>query len=79
MVGTLGMAAYTTWIKDVSKVATVFYFVGNCNAAIGNFPGKVVCLDTPDAYPPQRKVFLMWTYVRQLCDPLPSNFVGLSL
>lgn len=49
--------------KDVSKAATVFYFVGNCNAAIGNFPGKVVCLDTPDAYPPQRKVFLMWTYV----------------
>jgi len=60
---TLGMAAYTTWIEQVSKTATVYFFIGSCLNPIKGFPGKVVCLDTPDAYPPQKKVFLMWSYV----------------
>jgi hypothetical protein len=47
----------------VSQLATVFFFVGSCGDPIKGFPGKVVCLDTPDAYPPQKKVFLMWAYV----------------
>jgi len=60
---TLGMAAYATWITSVKEFATVYYFVGSCDLSVSNFPGKVICLDTPDAYPPQRKVFLLWTYL----------------
>lgn len=34
-----------------------------CHIRSPGFPGSIVCLDTPDTYPPQKKVFLMWKYL----------------
>ena len=51
---------------SVYRYADVIFFVGSClnmEKTKLNFPGEVVCLDTPDIYPPQRKVFLMWTHM----------------
>lgn len=62
----IGMAACMTWARDVNRYADVIFFVGSClnmEKTKLNFPGEVVCLDTPDIYPPQRKVFLMWTHM----------------
>jgi len=41
----------------------VVFFVGSCEADISSFPGDIRCLATPDTYPPQRKVFLLWAYL----------------
>mmetsp|Transcript_6526 Transcript_6526/g.19352 ORF Transcript_6526/g.19352 Transcript_6526/m.19352 type:complete len:725 (+) Transcript_6526:194-2368(+) len=60
---TIGLAAYSTWGREASRYATLVFFVGSCQAETSNFPGTVVCLDTPDTYPPQRKVFLMWAHL----------------
>jgi len=62
---TIGMAACITWGREVQEFADVIFFVGSCEATKGKqrFPGRVVCLDTPDVYPPQRKVFLLWQYM----------------
>eukprot|EP00039_Didymoeca_costata_P004468 m.73442 g.73442 ORF g.73442 m.73442 type:complete len:664 (-) comp12415_c0_seq2:98-2089(-) len=60
---TLGLAAYSTWVSDIKDFATVYFFMGSCDGIVTNFPGNVVCLDTFDRYPPQRKVFLMWAHL----------------
>eukprot|EP00051_Salpingoeca_urceolata_P035814 m.31484 g.31484 ORF g.31484 m.31484 type:complete len:702 (+) comp9760_c0_seq1:455-2560(+) len=57
------MAAYTTWVRDLEALAKVYFFIGSCQAVTKGFPGNLVCLDTPDTYPPQRKVFLMWKWL----------------
>jgi hypothetical protein len=59
---TVGMAVYTTWAREAENFAKVLFFIGSCSSEVQGFPGKLVCLDTPDTYPPQRKVFLMWKY-----------------
>eukprot|EP00047_Mylnosiga_fluctuans_P014189 m.36205 g.36205 ORF g.36205 m.36205 type:complete len:698 (-) comp5378_c0_seq1:168-2261(-) len=59
---TVGMAVYTTWARECESFATVVFFIGSCSSEVEGFPGKIICLDTPDTYPPQRKVFLMWKY-----------------
>lgn len=59
---TVGMAVYTTWAREAESFAKVLFFIGSCSSEVEGFPGKLVCLDTPDIYPPQRKVFLMWKY-----------------
>jgi hypothetical protein len=59
----VGMAVYTTWARECESIATVVFFIGSCTSEVAGFPGRIVCLDTPDVYPPQRKVFLMWKYM----------------
>lgn len=59
----LPLAAYSTWAQDIAPYATVVFFVGSCEADVSGFPGDIRCLDTPDTYPPQRKVFLLWAYL----------------
>eukprot|EP00038_Savillea_parva_P008045 m.174290 g.174290 ORF g.174290 m.174290 type:complete len:699 (+) comp13814_c0_seq1:184-2280(+) len=61
--GTIGLSVYSTWAREAQEFATVIFFIGSCEADTTNFPGTVVCLDTPDTYPPQKKVFLMWAYL----------------
>ena len=57
----LGVAAHETWFRRVVRFADVLFFVGECQ-----FPpamnGSVVCLNTPDVYPPQLKEFLMFQF-----------------
>jgi len=60
---TIGLAGFSTWGQEVGEFATLIFFVGSCEANTSFFPGTVVCLDTPDTYPPQKKVFLMWSYL----------------
>eukprot|EP00054_Salpingoeca_dolichothecata_P029141 m.226792 g.226792 ORF g.226792 m.226792 type:complete len:756 (-) comp26406_c0_seq1:246-2513(-) len=60
---TLGMAAYTTWARDMEPYAAVYFVVGSCSSTTEGFPGNLICLDTPDTYPPQRKVFLLLKYM----------------
>eukprot|EP00730_Choanoeca_flexa_P011991 TRINITY_DN3011_c0_g1_i1.p1 TRINITY_DN3011_c0_g1~~TRINITY_DN3011_c0_g1_i1.p1 ORF type:complete len:650 (+),score=143.96 TRINITY_DN3011_c0_g1_i1:180-2129(+) len=59
----IDMAVFTTWVRDVeSKDINVIFFIGSCEADTQGFPARLVCLNTPDVYPPQRKVFLLWKY-----------------
>ena len=60
---TVGMAVYTTWARELEPSATVIFFIGSCSSEVQGFPGNMVCLNTPDTYPPQRKVFLLWRYM----------------
>jgi hypothetical protein len=59
---TMGRAIVETWFAPVSATATVVFFVGECSSAVDltAFPAPLVCLNTPDTYPPQRKTFLLW-------------------
>eukprot|EP00045_Choanoeca_perplexa_P015604 m.198226 g.198226 ORF g.198226 m.198226 type:complete len:653 (+) comp17038_c0_seq1:179-2137(+) len=59
----IDMAVFTTWVRDIeSKSINVIFFIGSCEADTQGFPARLVCLNTPDTYPPQRKVFLLWKY-----------------
>ncbi len=60
---TIGMASYTTWVREMEPFAPVKFFIGMCSEETKGFPGDIVCLDTPDVYPPQRKAFLLWKHV----------------
>ena len=61
-IATLGQAAYATWYKQVSRIADVFFFVGECTNIPQQMADAVICLHTPDVYPPQLKEFLLWEY-----------------
>lgn len=63
MLWTLGLAAYATWVRDLRSYAEVLFFIGACGIDTSRFPGRVVCLNTSDTYPPQRKVHLFWEYM----------------
>eukprot|EP00042_Codosiga_hollandica_P032334 m.205794 g.205794 ORF g.205794 m.205794 type:complete len:684 (-) comp53879_c0_seq2:203-2254(-) len=58
----LGVTAHGAWFGPVSRIADVFFFIGECD-----FPPALVnatiCLNTPDVYPPQLKEFLLWEYM----------------
>lgn len=55
----LGRAAFNTWYKDVSQFADVFFAIGECSYP-PEMSEAVLCLDTPDVYPPQVKEFKLW-------------------
>ena len=61
-IATLGQAAYATWYKQVSRIADVFFFIGECTNIPAQMTDAVICLHTPDVYPPQLKEFLLWEY-----------------
>ena len=59
------MAAYDTWAQDVAPFADVFFMIGECE-----YPplmkDMIVCLNTPDVYPPMIKAFKVFKYFHQL-------------
>lgn len=61
----LGVAAFETWYGDVLKFADVFFVIGECTYP-SVLEGTVLCLDTPDVYPPQVKEFKLWQYYAML-------------
>ena len=57
----LGQAAFKTWYQDVSKIADVYFVIGECTYP-PEMKDAVLCLDTPDVYPPQVKEFKLWQH-----------------
>jgi hypothetical protein len=57
----LGRAAFDTWYPEVSEFADVYFAIGECSYP-PEMKDAVLCLDTPDVYPPQVKEFKMWQH-----------------
>jgi hypothetical protein len=57
----LGRAAFDTWYPEVSEFADVYFAIGECLYP-PEMKDAVLCLDTPDVYPPQVKEFKLWQH-----------------
>jgi hypothetical protein len=57
----IGRAAFETWYPEVSEFADVYFAIGECSYP-PEMKDAVLCLDTPDVYPPQVKEFKLWQH-----------------